>query len=101
MESLHISSKTKVAEYNKSPHEAPHILKIAQECLAKEHVLCSRHVFSWVVSIVCNDIKDIKHVKHKARVLFRHVANVVLEHLHTCRLKLFALAKAVEDLVKL
>ena len=84
MESVHISSKIKVAEYNKSPHEAPHILKIAQECLAKEHVLCSRHILSWAVSIVCNDIKDIKHVKHKARVLVRHVANVVLEHLHTC-----------------
>ena len=101
IESLQISSKTRIAEYNDLPHEAPHILKIAQECLAKENVLCSRHVFSWVVSIVCNDIKDIKHVKHKARVLFRHVAHVVLEHLHTCRLKLFALAKAVEYLVKL
>ena len=90
-----------MAEYNKSPHKAPHVLKIPQECLAKEHVLCPRLVFSWVVSIVCNDIKDIKHVKHKARLLFRHVADVVLEHLHTCRLKLFALAKAVENLVKL
>jgi len=27
-------------------------------------------------------IKDIKHVKHKARMPFRHVTNAILEHLH-------------------
>ena len=37
-------------------------------------------------------------MKYKARVLVRHVADVVLDHLHMCKLELFALAKANEDL---
>ena len=59
MESLQISSKTRIAEYNDLPHEAPHILKIADECLAKVYILCSRHIFRFAVGIVCNDIKDV------------------------------------------
>ena len=83
-ESLHIKSKSRIAVYNKLPHEAPHMLKIADECLAQVHSLCACHILRWAISIVCNDIKDIEHVKHKARVLFRHIADVVLDHLHIC-----------------
>ena len=61
------------------PHEAPHMLKVAYECLAEVHILCSRHIFGRIVSVVA---VDIKHVKHKARMPFRHVANAILEHLH-------------------
>jgi len=36
------------------------------------------------VSVLAVVIKDIKHVKHKARMAFSHVANAALEHLHIC-----------------
>lgn len=68
--------------HNALPHEAPHMLKVAYECLAEEHILCLRHIFGSVVSVVVVDIKGIKHVKHKARMPFRHVVNAILEHLH-------------------
>lgn len=87
--------------HNNLPHEAPHMLKVAYECLAEVHILCSRHIFSRVVSVVVIDIKNIKHVKHKARMPFRHVANAILEHLHMRGLKLFAQAKATKDLSEL
>lgn len=101
VESLHISSKSRITVYYASPHEAWHILQVADERLAKQHILCVCHKLKWVISIVFDVIKAVEHVKHKARVLLRHTADVVLDDLHRCWLELLALAKAVEDLSEL
>jgi len=35
-----------------------------------------------LLSVLAVVIKDIKHVKHKARMPLSHVTNAALEHLH-------------------
>ena len=72
------------AEHSNLPHEAAHMLKIAYEVLAEVHGLCPCHVFRGVLSEVAVGIKAVQHVKHRARMPFRHVANAILERLHVC-----------------
>lgn len=87
--SLQSSSNPRVAEHkwyivpNNLPHEAPQILKLGYKGPAEVPSLCLCHIVSGVlVSMLAIVIKDIKHVKHKARMPFRHVTNAILEHLH-------------------
>ena len=58
------------------------MLKIAHERLAEVHGLSSCHILGRLVSVVAVDFKAVKHVKHKARMPFRHVADAILELLH-------------------
>ncbi len=67
------------------PQEAPQILKIVYKGLAEVPSLCLCYIVGGVlVSMLAVVIKDIKHVKHKARMPFSHVTNAALEHLHVC-----------------
>jgi len=104
--SSHISSNIRVAEckswtvHDDLPQEAPQIFEPGYKGWAEVPSLC--HIVSGVLlSVLAAVIKDIKHVKHEARMPFSHVANAALEHLHIWWLTLAVQAKTIKDLGKL